>query len=148
MQPSRPNTPPSNTLPDGYVAKTEGTVAPDDLIWNATDGRFESSDTNVPAIGHPVQDVSGVATPAHWVTYDTTTGVVWGVGESPEESIRAAKFGAYGDDHGGVGYEFSCWCDELHTKSCSERFYASVRSGDQRSVQRESQVSSEPTAPR
>lgn len=148
MRPSPPSPASSYTLPDGYVAKTEGTVAPDDLIWNATDELFESSDTNVPAIGRPVTDVSGVATPAHWVTYDTTTGIVWGVGESPEESIRAAKFGAYGNDYGGVGYEFSCWCDELHTKVCSERFYASVLSGNQRSIQRTSSTPSAPTSHR
>lgn len=133
MNSSRPNVS-TTTLPDGYVAKTEGTVAPDDLIWNPATEAFESSDADGPAVGRPVDNVAGVATPAHWVTYDATTGIVWGVGDTPEASIQAAKFGAYGEDHAGVGHEFSCWCAELKTKVCSETLHAKAREGDRLSL--------------
>jgi hypothetical protein len=121
-------------LPDGYVEKTDGTVAPNDLVWNPDKETFESVEENASRIGTPVAEAPAVATPAHWVTYDETTGTVWGVGESPEESIQAAKFEAYGDDHGAVGYEFACWCEELNTKVCSKTLYAKAKDGGRLSL--------------
>lgn len=116
------NTAPPNALPDGYVEKTDGTVAPNDVVWNATEEAFEPATRNT-TMGSPVAKTHTVGTPAYWVTYDETTGTVWGVGESPEESIQQAKFQAYGDEHGGIGYEFACWCEELNTEVCTEVLY-------------------------
>lgn len=134
MKSSRPNVPSTTTLPDGYVEKTNGTVASDDLVWNPDAEAFESTEGQSSIVGHPVEEVSQVATPSHWVTYDETTGIVWGVGTSPEESIQAAKFEAYGDDHGGIGHEFACWCEELKTKVCSETLHAKAKEGDRLSL--------------
>jgi len=108
MPPTQNDAARPDTLPDGYVEKTDGTVAPCDLIWNPGERTFESVGEDDAVVGTPVAEMPQVVTPAHWVTYDATTGTVWGVGESPEESIQAAKFEAYGDDHGAVGYEFAC----------------------------------------
>jgi hypothetical protein len=124
MPPTQNDAARPNTLPDGYVEKTDGTVAPRDLVWNPDEGTFASVRDEEDIVCTPVAEVPTVATPAHWVTYDATTGTVWGVGESPEESIQAAKFEAYGDGHGAVGYEFAWWCEELSTKVCSETLYA------------------------
>lgn len=122
MKNTRSNTARPTSLPNEYVEKKGGTVAPNDLVWNAAEGTFESATENT-SMGSPVDKTHTVATPAYWVTYDKTTGTVWGVGESPEESIQAAKFEAYGDNHGGIGYEFACWCEELNTAVCSETLY-------------------------
>lgn len=127
-----------DTSPDGYVFKSEGTVAPNDLVWDPGAERFESARKASSILGHSVNEVAAVATPAHWVTYDETTGIVWGVGESPEESIQAAKFEAYGDDHGGIGYEFACWCEELSTAVCTETLYDRATGGDRLSLSDES----------
>ncbi|PSQ81406.1 MAG: hypothetical protein BRD41_02595 [Bacteroidetes bacterium QS_1_63_11] len=122
------------SLPDGYVEKADGTVAPNDLVWNPAEEAFEPVEGDASIVGTPVRKAPKVATLAHWVTYDETTGTVWGVGESPEESIQAAKFEAFGDDHGAVGYEFACWCEELSTKVCSETLYAKANEGDRLSL--------------
>lgn len=134
MAPTRPDTARPDTPPDGYVEKTDGTVAPNDLVWNPDEETFESVEEADPIVCAPVAEALKVVTPAHWVTYDETTGTVWGVGESPEESIQAAKFEAYGDDHGAVGYEFACWCEELSTKVCSEVLYAKAGEGGRLSL--------------
>lgn len=123
-----------NTLPKGYVEKTEGTIAANDLVWNPEEATFESVQGDPSVVGTPVADALKVATPAYWVTFDGTTGIVWGVGESPEESIREAKFEAFGDDHGAVGYEFACWCEEMSTTVCSEALYAEARESGKLSV--------------
>jgi len=130
---SREATPP-DSLPKGYVEKTEGTIASNDLVWNPDDATFESVQGDTAIVGTPVADASKVATPAHWVTFDGTTGIVWGVGESPEESLRAAKFEAFGDDHGAIGYEFACWCEEMSTTVCSETLYAEAKESGKLSV--------------
>jgi hypothetical protein len=127
-QQSQADTARPSTLPDGYVEKNDGTIAPNDRVWNPAEGTFEPAGKGA-SIGTPVAETHAVVTPAHWVTYDETTGTVWGVGESPEESLQAAKFEAYGDDHGGIGYEFACWCEELNTEVCSEALY--VQASDQ-----------------
>jgi hypothetical protein len=123
-----------DALPNGYVEKTDGTVAPNDLVWSPDGETFEPVEGDASLFGAPVSEFPTVATPAHWVTYDETTGTVWGVGESPEESIQAAKFEAFGDDHGAVGYEFACWCEELSTKVCSETLHAKANEGDRLSL--------------
>ncbi len=134
MKQTRPATARPESLPDGYVEKTDGTVAPNDLVWTPAEETFESVEGNASIVGTSVTEAPKVATPAHWVTYDETTGTVWGVGESPEESIQAAKFEAYGDDHGAIGYEFACWCEELSTKVCSETLYVKANEGDRLSL--------------
>lgn len=138
MGQSHTDTAPPDTLPDGYVEKTEGTVAPNDLIWDPAEGVFEPAPDHSSVLGGPIEEVPKVATPAYWVTYDKTTGTVWGVGESPEDSIQAAKFEAYGDDHGAIGYEFACWCEELNTEVCSEALYTKAGSDDRLSLSDES----------
>jgi hypothetical protein len=134
MKQVRADATPPTSLPDGYVEKDDGTVAPNDLVWNPAEEAFEPVAGDDSLYGTPVSKAPKVATPAHWVTYDETTGTVWGVGESPEESIQAAKFEAYGDGHGAVGYEFACWCEELSTKVCSETLYAKAEGGDRLSL--------------
>jgi hypothetical protein len=124
----------SDSVPEGYVEKTEGTIAANDLVWDSDDAAFESVQGDPSIVGTPVSDVPKVATPAYWVTFDGTTGIVWGVGESPEESIREAKFEAFGDDHGAVGYEFACWCEEMSTTVCSETLYAEAKESGKLSV--------------
>jgi len=121
-------------LPTGYVEKTDGTIAPDDLVWSASDNAFLPVQEDDDLAGTSVDEVQRVATPAYWVTFDSTTGIVWGVGESPEESLRAAKFEAFGDDHGAVGYEFACWCEEMSTKRCSETLYAKANDSGHLSI--------------
>jgi hypothetical protein len=111
-------------LPTGYVVKTDGRVAPNDLVHDADEDAYRSVDAEGAAIGAPLDTFAHVATPKHWVTFDSTTGIVWGVGQSPEESLRMAKFEAFGDDHKAVGYEFACWCEEMSTAVCSETLYA------------------------
>ncbi len=125
---------PSNALPDGYVPKRDGSVAPTDLIWDPDAEAFEAATEDPSVLGRPVTEVADVATPAYWVTYDETTGIVWGVGQSPEESIQAAKFEAYGDEHGGIGYEFACWCEDLSTAVCSETLYERANDDDRLSL--------------
>lgn len=110
-------------LPAGYVEKTEGRVAPNDLVWSASDDAFRDVGAEAPVVGAELDEFERVATPAYWVTFDSTTGIIWGVGTSPEESLRSAKFEAFGDDHGAVGYEFACWCEEMSTAVCSEALY-------------------------
>jgi len=113
-----------DALPAGYVEKTEGRVAPNDLVRNAADDSYRSVEKDDPAVGAVLDEFERVATPTYWVTFDSTTGIVWGVGQSPEESLRRAKFEAFGDDHKAVGYEFACWCEEMSTKVCSQTLYA------------------------
>jgi hypothetical protein len=133
MKRTRSDTTPPDPLPQGYVEKADGTIAPTDRIWNPDQEAFEEADEAV--VGTPVAEAAAVATPAYWVTYDGTTGIVWGVGTSPEESIQAAKFEAYGEDgHGAVGYEFACWCEELSTTVCSETLYSQAQDGERLSL--------------
>ena len=134
MKQVRADATPPASLPDGYVEKADGTIAPNDLVWSPAEEAFEPAEGDASIVGTPVRKAPKVATPAHWVTYDETTGTVWGVGESPEESIQAAKFEAFGDDHGAVGYEFACWCEELSTKVCSETLHAKANEGDRLSL--------------
>lgn len=128
MEPVSQKSTSSTSLPKGYVEKTEGTIAPNDLVWDSDEERFRAPEQA--DISTPAANADRVATPAYWVTYDGTTGTVWGVGESPTESIQAAKFEAFGDDHGAVGYEVACWCEELSTKVCSETLYTKARGSD------------------
>ncbi|WP_263787924.1 hypothetical protein [Salinibacter grassmerensis] len=121
-------------LPDGYVEKTDGRVAPKDLVWGPSDAEFREVEQEDSAFGAKLEEFERVATPAHWVTFDGTTGIVWGVGTSPEESLRTAKFEAFGDDHGAVGYEFACWCEEMSTRVCSEALYEKVNEEGQLSI--------------
>jgi len=113
----------SESLPSGYVEKTEGRVAPRDRVWSPADEAFRTVGEEGDAVGTEIDEFECVATPAYWVTFDGTTGIVWGVGTTPEESLRTAKFEAFGDDHGAVGYEFACWCEEMSTEVCSEALY-------------------------
>jgi hypothetical protein len=121
-------------IPKGYVEKTEGRVAPQDLVWSAADEAFEEVGDEDTAVGGTLDEFERVATPAYWVTFDGTTGIVWGVGTTPEESLRTAKFEAFGDDHGAVGYEFACWCEEMSTQVCSEALYEKVNKEGQLSI--------------
>ena len=120
--------------PTGYVEKTEGRVAPSDLIWSTSDDAFEEVEEGDAVVGAKLDEFEHVATSAQWVTFDSTTGIVWGVGASPEESLRAAKFEAFGDDHGAVGYEFACWCEEVSTKVCSEELCEKAKEGGRLSI--------------
>jgi hypothetical protein len=121
-------------LPNGYVEKTDGRVAPKDLVWNSSDAEFKEVEREDAAFGAKLDEFERVATPAYWVTFDGTTGIVWGVGTSPEESLRTAKFEAFGDDHGAVGYEFACWCEEMSTRVCSETLYEKINEEGQLSI--------------
>jgi hypothetical protein len=132
MADSAPTTP--ERIPKGYVEKTEGRVAPQDLVWSAADEDFQKVEDGDTAVGGTLDELERVATPAHWVTFDGTTGIVWGVGTTPEESLRTAKFEAFGDDHGAVGYEFACWCEEMSTQVCSETLYEKVNEEGQLSI--------------
>ena len=124
----------SDGFPDGYVEKTEGRIAPKDLVWSSSDTEFREVEPDDSAVGGKLEKFERVATPAHWVTFDGTTGIVWGVGTSPEESLRTAKFEAFGDDHGAIGYEFACWCEEMSTRVCSETLYERVNEEGQLSI--------------
>jgi len=124
----------SDPLPNGYTEKTDGRVAPKDLVWRPAEAEFREVNPEDPAVGAKLEEFERVATPAHWVTFDGTTGIVWGVGTSPEESLRTAKFEAFGDDHGAVGYEFACWCEEMSTRVCSETLYDKVNEEGQLSI--------------
>jgi hypothetical protein len=122
-------------LPKGYVEKTEGTVGPNDLVWNSAENAFLSAENSgTSAVGESVDDFERIGTPAYWITFNGTTGVVWGVGETPEESLRTAKFEAFGDDHNAVGYEFACWCEEMSTTACSAALYEEAREGGRLSI--------------
>jgi len=122
-------------LPSSYVEKTDGTVGPNDLVWRAAEDAFlPAEDAGTSPVGKSIDDFERVGTPAHWVTFDGTTGVVWGVGETPEESLRTAKFEAFGDDHNAVGYEFACWCEEMSTKVCSETLYEKAQADGRLSI--------------
>lgn len=124
----------TDSLPDEYFEKAEGRVAPRDLVQDAADEEFREVEKGDSAVGTKLDAFERVATPAYWVTYDGTTGIVWGVGTSPEESLRTAKFEAFGDDHGAVGYEFACWCEEMSTQVCSETLYEKVNEEGQLSI--------------
>ena len=122
-------------LPNSYVEKTDGTVGPNDLVWSdAEDAFLPAEDSGTSPVGERIDDFERVGTPAYWVTFDGTTGVVWGVGQTPEESLRAAKFEAFGDDHNAVGYEFACWCEEMSTTVCSETLYEKAQADGRLSI--------------
>jgi hypothetical protein len=40
MDTSDDDRPQTEELPAGYVEKTDGTIAPDDLVWSASDNAF------------------------------------------------------------------------------------------------------------
>ncbi len=121
--------PTSDAPPTGYVEKTDGRVAPNDLVQEASSDAYRVVEGDDAAVGTALDDFERVVTPAHWVTFDSTTGIVWGVGQSPEESLRMAKFEAFGDDHKAVGYEFACWCEEMSTAVCSETLFTKAKEG-------------------
>ena len=129
-----PDRTPPERIPKGYVEKTEGRIAPQDLVWSASDETFQEVNDEDTAVGGTLDEFERVATPAYWVTFDGTTGIVWGVGTTPEESLRTAKFEAFGDDHGAIGYEFACWCEEMSTQVCSETLYEKVNEEGQLSI--------------
>jgi hypothetical protein len=68
----------SDRFPNGYVEKTEGRIAPKDLVWSPSDAEFREVERDDPAVGGKLETFERVATPAHWVTFDGTTGIVWG----------------------------------------------------------------------
>ena len=109
-------------------------MVPRDLVQDAADEEFWDVEAEDSAVGTELGAFERVATPAYWVTYDGTTGIVWGVGTSLEESLRTAKSEAFGDDHGAVGYECARWCEEMSTQVCSETLYEKVNEEGQLSI--------------